>query len=327
MVLNAPLPPLLAGGGLFLWPVAEETIMNARHSLYETITHDLLEELEQGVVPWVRPWESGGGMSLMPYNAASGRRYRGVNVLLLWRVSRVKGYRHPGWIGYHQARERGGYVRRGEKATPIVYAKTFTPKEDREKPEDEQRTIPFLKWRDVFNVEQTAHLPDTLTCLPKPQPLPAALEQVEAFLARIGAKVLHGGDRAAYSPNFDLITLPEPTRFESAPHYYATSLHEHGHWSGHPSRLNRDLAGRFGTEAYAAEELVAELTAAYLCAALSIPGHLRHAEYLGHWITLLKADDRAIFTAAAKATDAANFLSEKGGMIPRAGEEDGSVAL
>ena len=189
-------------------------------------------------------------------------------------------------------------MKRGEKATQIVYAKTFTPKEDREKPEDEQRTIPFLKWRDVFNVEQTANLPERLTALPTPKPLPEALEQVEAFLKRIGAKVLHGGNKAFYAPRLDLIILPEPARFESAPHYYATSLHEHGHWTGHPSRLNRDLTGRFGTEAYTGEELVAELTAAYLSALLSIPGQLQHAEYIGNWIALLSHDSRAIFTAA-----------------------------
>ena len=213
-------------------------------------------------------------------------------------------------------------MKRGEKATQIVYAKTFTPKEDREKPEDEQRTIPFLTWRDVFNVEQTANLPERLTALPTPKPLPEAIEQVEAFLKAIGAKVLHGGNRAFYAPRLDLITLPEPARFESAPHYYATSLHEHAHWSGHPSRLNRDLTGRFGTEAYAGEELVAELTAAYLCALLSIPGQLRHAEYLGHWITLLTADAKAIFTAAGKATEAARYLEEKGGRGVEEGEPE-----
>lgn len=290
--------------------------MNARHLRYETITNDILAELQKGIAPWVKPWEDGGEIALLPYNAASGHRYRGVNVLLLWRASRVKGYRHPAWIGYRQAQGLGGYVKKGEKATPIVYGKTFTPKEDRDRPEDEQRQIPFLKWRDVFNVEQTANLPESLTRLPASKPWPDAIREVETFLKTVGAKVLHGGNRAAYSPNFDLITLPEPARFESVSHYYATSLHEHGHWSGHLSRLNRDLTGRFGTEAYAAEELVAELTAAYLCALLSIPGHLRHAEYIGHWITLLKADDRAVFTAAAKATDAARYLEAAGGRSP-----------
>lgn len=207
-------------------------------------------------------------------------------------------------------------MKRGEKATQIVYAKIFTAKEDREEPEDEQRTIPFFKWRDVFNVEQTANLPERLTALPIPKPLPEALEQVEAFLKRIGAKVLHGGNKAFYAPRLDLITLPEPTRFESAPHYYATSLHEHAHWSGHPSRLNRDLSGRFGDESYAGEELVAELAAAYLSALLEIPGKLRHAEYIGNWIALLSHDARAIFTAAARATDAARYLETTGGLAP-----------
>jgi len=306
--------------------------MTGRASLHETITNEILAELNRGVAPWVQPWTAGGGGALLlPYNAASHHRYRGVNILLLWRAARLKGYRHPAWIGYHQALSLGGYVRRREKATPVVYAKTFTPKEDRDKPEEERRSIPFLKWRDVFNVEQTANLPETLTHLPEPTPLPEALDHVEAFLRRIGAKVLHGGDRAAYSPNFDLITLPEPTRFESAAHYYATSLHEHGHWTGHKSRLDRDLAGRFGTESYAAEELVAELAAAYLCAALAIPGRLRHAEYLGHWIALLSHDARALFTAASKATDAARYLEEQGGLAPEAetgntGNEEESAA-
>ena len=110
----------------------------------------------------------------------------------------------------------------------------------------------------------------------------------------------------------DAIALPDPAQFESAAYYYATSLHEHAHWSGHKSRLARDLSGRFGDSAYAAEELVAELTAAFLCAALSISGRLRHAEYLGSWLKILKEDKRAIFTAAARATEAAGFLEGKG---------------
>jgi antirestriction protein ArdC len=292
-------------------------IMNARHSLYETITNDMLAELKRGVAPWVKPWSEGGGsVPLLPYNALTRKRYHGVNVLILWHAALAKGYRHPGWIGYHQALGLGGHVKKDEKSTVIVYGSTFVPKGERGKPEEEQKRVPFLKKRIVFNVEQTENLPERLTRLPEPTPLPEALDHVEAFLRRIGAKVLHGGDRAAYSPNFDLITLPEPARFESISHYYATSLHEHGHWTGHKSRLDRDLAGRFGTESYAAEELVAELAAAYLCALLAIPGRLRHAEYLGHWIALLSHDARALFTAASKATDAARFLETAGGLSP-----------
>lgn len=297
--------------------------MSVHRVLYETITNDILVELKKGVAPWVKPWEDGGGIPLMPYNGASGHHYRGVNVLLLWRASHRKGYRHPAWLGYHQAHGLGGYVKKGEKATAIVYASTFIPRDERDKPEEEQRRVLFLKGREVFNIEQTANLPESLARLPEPKPLGEAMETVEVFLRAVGANVLHGGSRAAYSPHFDRIILPEPATFRSAPDYYATSLHEHAHWTGHPSRLDRDLSGRFGTEAYAAEELVAELGAAYLSATLSIPGKLQHAEYIGSWISLLQHDPRALFTAAARATDAANFLEVRGGLIPKVEEEDG----
>lgn len=288
--------------------------MTAPDSLYQTITNEIIAELEQGVAPWVKPWTTeGGGAPLLPYNAASGRLYQGVNVLLLWKATLQKGYSRPAWLGYHQARELGGQVKKGEKATLIVYGSTFVPKEDRGKPEEEQHPVPFLKRWFVFNVEQVARLPEHVAPTPKPVSLPDAIEQVEAFLKTIGAKVRHGGDRACYTPALDGIQLPSPEAFESAPHYYATSLHEHAHWTGHESRLNRDLSGRFGEAAYAAEELVAELSAAFLCAALSIPGRLRHAEYLGSWLQLLQHDARAIFTAASKATEAARYLEEKGG--------------
>lgn len=299
--------------------------MTTHGSLYETITNDLIAELEQGVAPWVKPWTtSGGGLSLLPHNAASGHRYRGVNVLLLWSASLRKGYRSPAWIGYHQAHEQGGHVNKDEKATAIVYGSTFVPKGERDKPEDEQERVPFLKRRFVFNVEQTAGLPERFYAMAEPVPLPEAMAQVEGFLRMIGADVRHGGDRACYVPALDCIALPRPEAFESVPHYFATSLHEHAHWSGHESRLDRDLSGRFGDQSYAAEELIAELTAAFLCAVLSIPGRLRHAEYLGSWLTLLQHDSRAIFTAAAKATEAARYLEEKGGLAAPAETDEGA---
>lgn len=298
---------------------------NAHGSLYETITNDILAELEKGVAPWVKPWDAspGGETLLLPHNALTRKRYRGVNILILWRAALRKGYRHSAWIGFHQARELGGHVRKGETATPIVYGSTFVPKEERGKPEEEQQRVPFLKKRVVFNVEQIAGLPEDLSRIPEPVPLPDASAGVERFLRTVGAQVRHGGDRAFYSPPFDFIALPNPEAFESAPFYYATSLHEHAHWTGHESRLDRDLTGRFGEPSYAAEELVAELAAAYLCAQLSIPGRLRHAEYLGSWIKLLRDNHRAIFAAAARATDAALYLSERGGAtVPTEAEEE-----
>jgi antirestriction protein ArdC len=196
------------------------------------------------------------------------------------------------------------------------------PRAERDKAEEEQKRVPFLKRRDVFNVEQTADLPSHVYHIPPPVPIAEAMEHVQAFLHTLGADVRHGGDRAGYIPALDIITLPPPEAFRSAPDYYATSLHEHTHWVGHPSRLNRNLSGRFGDQAYAAEELVAELGAAYLSAILSIPGKLQHAEYIGNWITLLQHDQRALFTASARATEAARYLEEKGGIGGPAGTDD-----
>jgi antirestriction protein ArdC len=284
-------------------------------SVYERVTDAIVRELAQGVAPWVRPW-SRGGTPLLPYNATTQRRYSGVNILLLWGEALDKGYRNPAWITYHQAVELGGHVKKGEHGSHVVYASTFNKKvRDPASGEETDAKVPFLRFYAVFNVEQTAGLPTHLYEVGVPKPLPDAIEEVESFLAQVGARVRHGGDQACYRPVSDVIDLPDPSRFESAGHYYATSLHEHAHWTGHPDRLARDLSGRFGSEAYAGEELVAELAGAFLCASLSVPGRLRHAEYLGSWLKLLEGDKRAIFTASARATEAARFLEKKGGRI------------
>jgi antirestriction protein ArdC len=288
-----------------------------RESVYEHVTEGIVRELEQGVAPWVKPWSGGGSVGMgMPYNATSQRRYSGVNVLLLWATALERGCRSDAWLTFRQALGLGGHVKRGEHGCSVVYASTFSRTErDQDTGEERERKIPFLKSYTVFNVEQTEGLPSNMYAIVEPRPLDDAIEDVRVFIERIGATVRHGGDRAFYAPSFDVIQLPEPACFEEAGHYYSTSLHEHAHWSGHESRLDRDLSGRFGTQAYAAEELVAELTAAFLCAALSIPGRLRHAEYLGHWVSILKEDTRAIFSASARATEAATYLEGKGGAV------------
>jgi antirestriction protein ArdC len=286
-----------------------------RTSVYERVTDGIVAALEEGVAPWVKPW-SGGGSAGMPYNATSQRRYSGVNVLLLWEAGLREGYRSDAWLTFRQAQGLGGHVKRGEHGTFIVYASSFTKQDTNAATGEEvERQIPFLKSYTVFNVEQTEGLPANMYAAVEAKPIDDAIEDVQVFIERIGATVRHGGDRAFYAPSLDVIQLPEPACFEGAGHYYSTSLHEHSHWSGHESRLDRDLSGRFGDEAYAAEELVAELTSAFLCAALSIPGRLRHAEYLGSWLKMLKEDTRAIFSASARATEAAQFLEKLGGQV------------
>jgi antirestriction protein ArdC len=282
--------------------------MGNHASVYESVTSAIISELERGVAPWVKPWESASTVSL-PYNATSQRPYSGVNVLLLWAAATAKRYRSPAWLTFRQTNALGGHIRKGERAAHIVYASTFTKTDtDPTTGEQVEEHIPFLRWYTVFNVEQTEGLPERLYHVSDPKPLGEAIASVEEFIRKLGADVRHLGDRACYRPAEDFIALPEPGDFRALGDYYATSLHEHAHWTGHPSRLNRNLSGRFGSESYAGEELVAELASAYLCASLEIPGQLQHAEYIGSWLKLLKSDKRAIFTAASKATEAAKYL-------------------
>ena len=278
-------------------------------SVYETVTNQILEELEKGTAPWVKPWTTP-----YPHNAVSQKDYRGVNVFLLLTTAMQKGYRNPAWLTFRQAKDLGGTVRKGEHGTQIVYAASYEKKGDngREGDDAEPETIHFLKFYYVFNVEQTEGLPQRLTVVSTQKTIEESLPHARDFVEKIGATTIHGGNRACYIPSLDEIHLPSMEDFETEAHYYATRLHEEGHWTGHPCRLNRVLTGRFGDQSYAAEELIAELTAAYLCAWLEIPGQLRHAEYIGFWVKLLKDDKKAIFTAAARATEAADYLRSLG---------------
>lgn len=281
-----------------------------RASIYETVTQSIINELERGIAPWVKPWKSGPAMR--PRSAISQRPYRGVNVLLLWSAAIERGYTNPAWLSYKQASDLNGHVKRGERGTRIVYVSTSKSTEPREDESEVQKDRYFLKSYAVFNIEQTAGLPEHLYVREAAIPIEEALFRVDAVISRIGADVRHGGNDACYHPRADFIMLPERARFKSTASYYATSLHEHAHWSGHATRLNRDLTGRFGTEAYAAEELVAELATAFTCSALAIRGELRHAAYIKSWLELLKHDSKAIFTAASAASKATDYLRQLG---------------
>ena len=274
-------------------------------SIYETVTAKIVTELEQGTAPWVKPWIGNGGSTDLPSNAATGRHYSGVNVLLLWGAAIEKGYAQGKWLTFRQAHALGAHVRKGEHAEHIVFASSTAKKGGGD---EEERRYRFLKFHAVFNVAQVDELPANVYQVPEPRPLPEALEGADRFITALGARVRHGGSQAAYAPERDFIMLPPRESFETDAHYVATSLHEHGHWTGHASRLNRDLRGRFGDASYAAEELVAELTAAFLCAHLAVPGKLRHPEYIASWLQVLRTDKQAIFTAAG--TEAANYMRQ-----------------
>ncbi len=250
-----------------------------------------------------------------------------MNILLLWGETVAKGYAAPIWMTYKQAQELGGQVRKGEHGSLVVYANSITRTETNEKGEDTEREIPFMKGYTVFNVEQVDGLPAHYYAQPvNPLPLAERIENADRFMSNTAATIQHGGNSAFYAPSRDVIQLPPFEAFKDKKSYYATALHELTHWTKHEKRLNRDFGRqRFGDTGYAREELVAELGAAFLCADLGITPEIRddHAAYLDHWLKVLKEDKRAIFSAAAHAQRAADFLNS---LQPQQQAEEESAA-
>jgi antirestriction protein ArdC len=281
--------------------------------VYARVTDKIIADLEQGVRPWVKPWKGGnaGGAFTLPVRH-NGVAYQGINILLLWGAAAENGYQSNRWMTFKQALELGGNVRKGEHGSLVVYANKITKTETDDKGDEIERAIPFMKGYTVFNVEQIENLPAEYQPAPevtegKPMQL---IEYAEAFFAKTGATIRHGGNRAYYAPALDVVQMPVPEAFDTAESYAATKAHELTHWTSHQIRLNRQLGKRFGDEAYAAEELIAEMGAAFVCAQLGITPEIRedHAAYLGHWLKVLKADKKAIFTAASQAQRACDFL-------------------
>ncbi|WP_299309644.1 zincin-like metallopeptidase domain-containing protein [uncultured Croceicoccus sp.] len=281
----------------------------------QRITAEIIKRLEEGTRPWVKPWR--GVPSARPLRAC-GIPYQGINVFWLWLVADMCGFASPYWMTYRQAKELGGQVRKGEKATIAVFYKSYTKEvADPATGEKEDQARRVLKSFPVFNADQVDDLPVRFRPAPPVQPVAPAgqRDELDAFIAKIPAKLRHQGAEAYYEPVADRVTMPPVELFTGYDHYYATLAHELSHWTGHASRLARDLKNRFGTESYAAEELVAELSSAMLGAELGLPvAHLdNHTSYIDHWLQLLKKDDRAILTAAARAEAASSLLLQLGG--------------
>jgi len=286
-----------------------------KSDIYSKITNHIVAELEKGVRPWLKPWnaENAAGRISRPLRA-NGIPYRGINIIMLWSEAMEKGYAAPHWMTFEQAKHLGGRIRKGERGSLVVYASTFSKSEtDEATGEQSERDIPFMKGYTVFNAEQVEGLPEQFTQTAQPILDPVQrIRHAEEFFAATGAGIQHGGNRAFYSPGEDRIQLPPFETFKDAESYYATLAHECVHWTKHKSRLDRDLGRRcWGDHGYAAEELVAELGAAFLCADLNLTPEVRddHASYIDHWLKALKSDNRAIFTAAAHAQKAADYLN------------------
>jgi antirestriction protein ArdC len=293
----------------------EAMTTTTKPDVYTRVTHKILADLEQGVRPWVKPWnaEHAAGRIVRPLRG-NGKPYRGVNVLLLWGAALEQGFACPVWMTYKQAQELGAQVRKGEHGSLVVYANTITKTEiQADTGEEIEREIPFMKAYTAFNVEQIDGLPAHYYA--KPERPAESVEnrdaRLERFFGNTGATIRHGGNRAFYSPAADVVQMPPFPAFKDAEAFYSILAHEMTHWTKAPSRLARDFGRqKFGDEGYAKEELVAELGAAFLCADLGITPEVRddHAAYIGHWLNVLKGDKRFIFAAAAHAQRAVDHL-------------------
>lgn len=276
----------------------------AKPDMYQTVTDNIIRALEAGVKPWVCPWTGSGAASGLPTNFSTGTAYSGINIMLLWSSAAKQGYTDPRWLTYKQAAEQGGQVRKGEHGTTIIYYKML----EKENEAGETEHIPMLKTFTVFNVQQIDNLAVEYAGLPAASFDP--IEKAEALTARSGAKITEKGIQAFYRPSTDEIYLPERFRFNNAADFYATQLHELIHWTGAKSRLNREKGGKYGSDKYAFEELIAELGCAFLMADLGITGDVQHESYISSWLKALNDDKRFIFKAASAASKAHRYLRE-----------------
>jgi antirestriction protein ArdC len=279
-----------------------------KRDLYAEVSARIVAELEAGAAPWIKPWSTTPGANT-PCNAVSNRPYSGCNVILLW-MAQAAGYRTPRYLTFKQALELGGHVRKGERGTKVYFVKQLQVRDQRADDSSETRLIPMMREYTVFNVDQCDNLPDSVKAgkLLRARNPDTRDNLADEFLRSTGADIREGQGEAYFIPSRDFISMPAFEAFKGADHFYSVAYHELVHWTGHGSRLGRDLKNRFGTRNYAAEELIAELGAAFLCAEFGFDGDLRHAGYIGHWIELLKADKRAFFTACSQASKAADYL-------------------
>jgi len=269
-------------------------------NIAQTITDSIIKQLEAGTAPWVKPWHSNGVDA--PYNPVAKRYYNGINFIQLSMMPAGTNY----WCTYKQAQSVNAQVKKGAKGIQVVY---FSPLEVKDKVSDEIKKIPMLKTYTVFNADQIEGL--ELPSSNAERTEIETIESCEAFIKNQRASISFGGNRAFYAPSIDAIQLPEKDKFKSTEDYYATALHELSHWTGHESRLNRSFGKRFGNQAYAFEELVAELGSAMLCAHLKIDGQLQHANYIASWLEVLKNDSKNILKAGALAQKILDFTTRE----------------
>lgn len=292
----------------------QDNSASAKRDVYASVTAQIITAIENGVGTWRMPWHTSGRFAFSPINVASKKPYRGINTVCLWAAAEAKGYERGEWATYQQWQERGAQVRKGEKATLVVFWKFGNDSSESQDDSAEllagRSRLLFTRGYSVFNASQVdGYTPATDTEVP----MLDRIAHADAFFQGVAADLRHGGNQAFYSPATDHIQMPPFQAFREQVSYYSVLAHEQTHWTSRAGRCDRELGRRFGDNSYAAEELIAELGAAFTCAHLGLSTEPRadHAQYLASWLKVLKADTRAIFTAASKAQQATDYMIQR----------------
>lgn len=281
--------------------------------LFQEATDRIIKALEAGTTPWQKPWADVNTGPLR--NGATGNAYHGINPLLLHCASMERGFTDPRWLSFKQCQEKGYKVKKGAKSERIYFYKPLMVDErdpttgqfviDAATGKPRQKQIPFLQCSPVFNAQEIEGIPALAAGDYKFSPIEAG----EEIVKRCPVEIRYGGNRAFYNPASDIIAMPNREQFKSAEAYYATLAHEMIHSTGHQDRCPREFGKRFGDDQYCFEELIAEMGSIQLGMETGLPTQIdHHASYIDHWLRVLKSDKKAIFTAAAKASQAVDFV-------------------
>lgn len=280
-------------------------------AIYRQVAEEIVAELREGSVPWVKPWDAGGAIEIAR-NAATGKPYSGVNVLLLWNATRRGGFSCNRWMTFRQARTVANGVKRGSRGSLVVFAREYLPRREQERvasgevsPEEAERRFHLRTYR-VFNLDQLVDPPKRL--LPTVTTAEERYDNAEAVLNGCGARVVHAPGDAFYDLEGDTVVMPRRSQFEMSEDYYSTLLHELVHWTGHPNRLDRTFGESQFDPTYVEEELIAELGAAFLCSTLGIQPRTRHSDYIAHWLSQIDAEPKSLFRSSTAASHATNYL-------------------
>lgn len=282
-----------------------------RADVYQKVTDAVVNAIEQGAGEYRMPWSVRQDKGFSPISVGSGKPYRGVNTIVLWAQAQTKGYGSAFWGTYQQWQELGAQVRKGEKGSPVVYWGTWeSTADDTGEPDEKSQRHLFAKGYTVFNIEQVEGCKLPKRFEPKLSHNERIVRAEQFFNGLPGLQLKDGGNRAFYRPDTDAVYMPGFDQFDEPKAYYSVLAHETTHWTSHSTRCDRQLGKRFGDEAYAIEELIAELGSAYAMAhlELEVTPRLDHAQYIASWLRALRNDKRAIFTAASQAQKAADYL-------------------